>query len=82
VLGITMQDSVNGAVITGVATGSGAANAGLKVGDIITKINNKDVASSSDVGSIISTLKPDTEVTVVILRSGKTQTVTATLGRR
>ena len=77
-----MQDSVNGAVITGVATGSGAANAGLKVGDVITKINDKDVATSSDVGSVMSDAEAGHEVTVVILRGGKSQTVTATLGRR
>ncbi|MEO8697356.1 MAG: trypsin-like peptidase domain-containing protein [Acidimicrobiales bacterium] len=82
VLGITMQDTVSGAAITGISTGSGAANAGLQVGDVITKINGKDVTSSADVGAAISALQPDTTVTLQIVRGGKTQSVTATLGRR
>jgi putative serine protease PepD len=82
VLGITMQDTVGGVVVTGVTTGSGAANAGLQVGDVITKINGKDVSTSNDVGSSIAALQPDTNVTLQIVRGAKTQSITATLGRR
>ena len=82
VLGITMQDTVSGPEITGVTLGSGAANADLRVGDVIVKINNKAVTTTNEVGSAIAALQPDTSVTLQIVRSGKTQTITATLGRR
>jgi putative serine protease PepD len=82
VLGITMQDTLSGAAITGITTGSGAANAGLQIGDVITKINGKDVTSSSEVGAAIAALQPDTTVTLQIVRGGKSQSITATLGRR
>ena len=81
VLGITMQDTLSGPVITGVTNGSGAANADLRVGDVIVKINDKSVTSTNDVGTAIGALQPGANVTLVILRSGKTQTITATLGR-
>ena len=82
VLGITMQNTVSGAAITGITSGSGAANAGLQVGDVITKINGRDVTTTAEVGAAIAALKPDATVTLQIVRGGKTQSVTATLGRR
>ena len=82
VLGITMQDTVSGPVITGVTAGSGAANADLRVGDVIAKINGKAVTTTNEVGAAIAALKPDTTVTLQIVRGGTTQTITATLGRR
>ena len=82
VLGITMQNTISGAAITGISSGSGAANAGLQIGDVITKINGKDVTTTDEVGAAIAALKPDTTVTLQIVRGGKTQSVTATLGRR
>jgi len=81
VLGITMQDTLSGPVITGVTNGSGAANADLRVGDVITKINDKSVTSTNDVGAAIAALQPGASVTVQIVRGGKTQSITATLGR-
>jgi S1-C subfamily serine protease len=81
VLGITMQDTVSGPVITGVTNGSGAANADLRVGDVILKINDKSVTTTNEVGTAIGALQPGANVTLEIVRGGKTQSVTATLGR-
>jgi S1-C subfamily serine protease len=76
-----MQDTLSGPVITGVTNGSGAAHADLRVGDVITKINDKSVTSTNDVGAAIAALQPGATVTVHIVRGGKTQSITATLGR-
>lgn len=60
-----------GAVITNVIEGSAAANAELKPGDIIIKINNRDIKNSADVRNQIGLLPVDASVVVDILRGGK-----------
>lgn len=63
-----------------VASGSPAANAGLKSGDIITKVNNEKVGAQGSLSSILGEYKPGDKVTLTYLRDGKEQTVTVTLG--
>ncbi|HSE61698.1 MAG TPA: trypsin-like peptidase domain-containing protein [Candidatus Saccharimonadales bacterium] len=63
-----------------VALGSPAAQAGLKEGDIITKINDKPVAQGAGLVTQLSQFKPGTQVTLVVIRDGKEQTVKVTLG--
>jgi serine protease Do len=63
----------------GVIAGSPADKAGLKDGDIITKINDLQVGKQGSVSSLISEHKPGTQVKVVYLRDGKEQTTNLTL---
>ena len=42
-LGVTSEGSTEGVKVTMVSENSGAAKAGLKAGDIITKVNDKAV---------------------------------------
>ena len=55
------------------------AKAGLQAGDIVTKIDNTDVTSASDLTSAIGNYKPGDKVTLTIFRSGETKTVEVTL---
>ena len=48
-------------------------------GDIVTKIDNTDVTSASDLTSAIGNYKPGDKVTLTIFRSGETKTVEVTL---
>lgn len=81
-LGITSEGSSEGVRITSVADNSGAANAGLKKGDVITKLNDKAVFDHEQVTEIISLLKPDDKVNIIYKRDGKENKTTATLGKR
>ena len=81
-LGITSEGSSEGVRITSVAENSGAAKAGLRNGDIITKLNDKAVFDHEQVTEIVSQLKPDDKVNIVYKRDGKENKTTATLGKR
>ncbi len=48
----------SGAVVMSVISGTGAAAAGVKQGDIIVGINNTTIESAQDVSSVISSLHP------------------------
>jgi S1-C subfamily serine protease len=71
----------SGAVVAGVVAGGPAANAGLAAGDTITSIGGQQVASPSDVQSIVLSEKPGQKVSVAYTdETGATRTVTITLG--
>jgi len=67
--GITIEDTLNGAVITGVNQFGIAYNV-LKKGDIIQSMNDKQVASLQDIIAIVKKTKGTIE-NCVVLRSGK-----------
>lgn len=75
----------NGAYVSGdqsnpaIVPGSPAEKAGLKDGDIITKINGQAIDQSHSVSSLIGQHKVGDKVTLTILRSGKEQSIDATL---
>ncbi len=71
-----------GAEITNVTKGSAAEKAGLKNGDIITKINDKKVDDPNSLSEVVTSFKPKDEVTVYYKRDGKDNSVKATLGER
>ncbi len=72
----------NGAEITNVTKESAAEKAGLKNGDIITKINDKKVEDPESLSEVVTSFKPKEEVTVHYKRDGKESSVKATLGER
>jgi len=78
-LGVTTEGNEKGAEIESVTKESAAEKAGLKKGDIITKIDNRKVESTDDVTDAIRNHKPGDKVSVTYLRDGKTQTVTTEL---
>ncbi len=80
-LGIVTDEAEKGAEITTVNKASAAEKAGLKKGDIITKIGDKKVSDANDVSAAVKALKPGDKVAIVILRDGKEQSVTAELGK-
>ncbi len=64
----------------GVVSGGPAAAAGVKEGDIITAVNGTAINQSTSLTSIIDKLNVGDKVSLTVVRSGKTITLTATLG--
>ena len=71
-----------GAEITNITKESAADKAGLKNGDVITKINDKKVVDPASLSDVVTSFKPKEEVTVYYKRDGKENSVKATLGER
>ncbi len=69
-----------GALVQSVSPGGPAAKAGLKKGDIIIKLNGKEMDSANELRNQIASTKPGTEVTVTVLRDGKDKQYTVKLG--
>lgn len=79
---ITEKKEAAGATIAEVAEGSAAEKAGLKTGDLITRINDKAIKEPQELYDAIGELKPGDKVTVTYTRSGKENKATATLDKR
>jgi serine protease Do len=69
-----LQDSTKGVVITNVADGSAAAEAGLRPGDVIQEVDHTAVANSSDFNRAIRRSSGHT-VLLLLNRGGGTQYV-------
>jgi serine protease Do len=69
-----------GVLIGDVSANTPAANAGLKKGDVIVKLNGQAESDSNDLRNTISQMSPGTQVKLDIWRDGKVQPFTVTLG--
>jgi serine protease Do len=78
-LGVVTIEDEKGARINEVSKESAAEKAGLKQGDIITRINEAKVEDANDVTEQVRKHKPGDKVTVTVLRDGKEQKVVAEL---
>ena len=67
---------VPGVPIRDVLAGSPAAAAGLKPGDVLTTLDGRWTTSITDTYAAAAAVAPDRDVTVVILRDGREQTLT------
>jgi serine protease Do len=71
-----------GELVQTVQDDSPAARAGFKPGDIVTKVNGKDVTSDQTVSFLVANLQPGAQVPVELLRDGKRLAINVTLGKR
>ena len=72
----------NGVMVSKVEAGSPAEKAGIKVGDILTRLDGKAAGTSFDVRHRIRSAEDGAQTTIELWRGGKVQTVTATLEKR
>ncbi|MEK6846620.1 MAG: trypsin-like peptidase domain-containing protein, partial [Nanoarchaeota archaeon] len=68
-----------GAFVRDISEGSPAQKAGLKTNDIITKIDGENVTENNNLAVIINKKKVRQEVSLTVLRDGKTIEINATL---
>lgn len=78
-LGVMTKEGDGGAEITDVTDESPADKAGLKEGDIITKVNDDKIADADDLYKAIGQYKPGEKVTITYKRDGKEATQSVTL---
>jgi len=71
-----------GELVQTVQDDSPAERAGLQPGDIVTKVNGKDVNADQTVSFLVANLEPGAQVPVELLRDGKRVALTVTLGKR
>jgi serine protease Do len=74
--------NVEGVYVTSVANDGGAAAAGIKKGDVITKVNGANVVSGIQMSAQIAGFRPGDKVPVTYLRSGKENTVQVILKKK
>lgn len=75
------EDVTEGIVVISVVSNTGAAKAGLKKGDIITKINGETVASNAYLKYALYKYSVGDKVKVTYIRDGKEKTVEVELSK-
>nr|WP_218625144.1 Do family serine endopeptidase [Sphingomonas sp. dw_22] len=93
-LGVGMQDLTDdiadalglpkdrGTLVSRIEPGQAAEKAGIKQGDVIVKVGGKDVTPDQTLSYLIANVTPGTRVPVEVIRDGKRQTLTVTVGKR
>jgi len=69
-----------GALVTEVVEDSPAAAAGLKAGDVIVRIGENDIDSSKGLHKAIADTEPEQQMSVKVMRKGKSKELSITLG--
>ncbi|GAB4352819.1 MAG: Do family serine endopeptidase [Gammaproteobacteria bacterium] len=67
----------HGAVIANVVEGSAAEKAGLKVGDIVLKVDGREIRNAADLRNAVGLVPIGEKIRLEILRDGRRLTVTA-----
>jgi hypothetical protein len=78
-LGLRVEEAVGGMVVTSVTEGSSAADAGLQQGDLVKKINGREIRTQRDLLRALGAAERGTTVTLAIERAAAPLTLSATL---
>ena len=68
-----------GAVVTGVETGSPADKAGIEAGDIITRFDGKPIEKVADLPRLVGNTKPGTKSSITVFRRGSARDLQVTV---
>ena len=92
-LGITIQEinkelaaqfhlpDTRGALVSQVNKGSPADKAGLQQGDVIVRINGKEIGDTRQLRNLIAATAPGSSVRITLIRNGKEKTFSATIDK-
>ena len=76
-----LKDS-QGVIVAGVLRNGPADKAGLKPGDILKKLNEIEIDSTKRVMNVIAGIRPDSKITLDIVRQGKAMTLEGKVDQR
>ncbi len=71
-----------GEFVQSVQTGQAAAAAGLQAGDVVLKVDGKDVSPDQTLSFIVANTAPGKRIPIELIRDGKRMTLSATVGKR
>ena len=71
-----------GEIVRSVVPGEAAARAGIQQGDVIVRVNGRDVNPEETVSYLIANTQVGARVPVELIRDGRRQTVTVAVGQR
>ncbi len=71
-----------GEIVQFVREGDAADAAGIKAGDIVTKIDGREVTQDETLSFIVANIEPGTRIPIELIRDGRRLTVNATVGKR
>jgi putative serine protease PepD len=81
-LGVAVQSTSNGVRIAQVRSGTPAQRAGLRVGDVVIRIDGKTVSTTAQLQGAIDAKQPGDSITITYRRNGSTHTAKVTLANR
>ncbi len=93
-LGVTIQqlnedlaDSMGlehnkGEFIQSVVPDGAGAKAGIQAGDVVVKVNGKEVTRDQTLSFLVANTAPGTRIPIELIRNGRRQTLTATVAKR
>ncbi len=81
-VGVMIRNAPNngGAQVAQVVSGTPAAKAGLKKGDVLVAWNGKRLVNADELEAVVSGSKPGATVTLTVRRGGSTKHISLTLG--
>ncbi|MGQ0815963.1 MAG: S1C family serine protease [Gemmatimonadota bacterium] len=79
--GMTMTKAREGILVNQVVDGSPADRGGLRAGDVIVGIEGRPVKQGADFRQLLRTRRPGDDVTLNVLRGGRSQSLRVKLGR-
>ena len=80
-LGVVTEEVEGGVKVTEITDESAAKKAGIKEGDIITKVGDTKIEDPDQLSEAVRKHKPGEKVAITLLRDKKEQKVTAELGK-
>lgn len=75
-------DRNKGELIARVEPGQAAEKAGIRQGDVIVKVNGKDVDPQNSLSYLVASAAPGTRIPIELIRNGQRVSLTATVGTR
>jgi serine protease Do len=71
-----------GEFIQSVVPDGAGAKAGIQAGDVVVKVNGKEVTRDQTLSFLVANTAPGTRIPVELIRNGRRMTVTATVAKR
>ncbi len=71
-----------GEFIQGVEPNGGAAKAGMQAGDVVLKVDGKEVSPEQTLSFIVANTAPGSRIPIEVIRDGRRRTITAVVGKR